>query len=185
MRASGHNFKMPLIGADLAAILAHALGAKVSQMLSRVETQFSARVLSGYQFAGAACVDPHPERSFLMFAIAIKSAVLGKDTKSELTYQLATRVAHLIGRDLDGRKVVAKTISQLYDRRSKIVHTGQYGVPRSEAALIRHYTMTALGMLIVSPVFSQFTENAELETWFGERMLDGPNYFTPQPPEQI
>jgi hypothetical protein len=183
MLVSGRNFKIPLMRADLEAILSRDLGARVSQMLAGAETPFSGRVLSGYQFAGAACVDTHPERSFLMFAIAIESAVLGKDTKSELTHQLATRVAHLIGRHLDGRKLVAKTVSQLYDRRSKIVHTGQYGVPRSEAALIHLYCMSALGMLVVSPAFAQFTENAELEAWFAERMLDGPNHFIPKPPE--
>ncbi len=112
-----------------------------------------------------------------MFAIALESAVLGKDTTSELTYQLGTRVAHLIGKGLSGRKLVARSVVELYDRRSKIVHKGEYGVSRKEAGLIHLYCMTALGMLVISPVFAEFKTNAHLEGWFKDRMLDGPDHF--------
>jgi hypothetical protein len=104
----------------------------------------------------------------------------GLPVKTELTYQLGSRVAHLIGSGLTGRKIVAKTVNDLYDRRSKIVHIGQYGVSRREAALLHFYCMTALAMLVVSPAFSAFTTSAALEDWFRDRMLDGPDHFSPQ-----
>jgi hypothetical protein len=112
-----------------------------------------------------------------MLAIALESAILGKKTRSELTYQLASRVAHLIGRDLKGRKLVAKTVGELYERRSQIVHAGQYGVSRREAALMHFYCMNALGALAVSAVFSTFQTDQELEEWFKDRVLDGPTHF--------
>jgi hypothetical protein len=63
---------------------------------------------------------------------------------------------------------------------SKIVHTGQYGVSRRESALIWYYCMNALAILVVSPVFAGFKRNADLEGWFRDRMLDGPNHFSPE-----
>jgi len=177
----GTNTRLHLQRTAIDELLVKPLGSGVSQMLKASETEFNQRVLKGYQLAGAACVDLHPERSFLMLAIGLESAILGRDTTSELTYQLGTRVAHLIGKDLQGRKLVSKTVNELYGRRSKIVHTGEYGVPRREAALMFFYTMNALAVLVVSPAFRGFTTNAELDDWFRNRMLDGPSHFNPQP----
>lgn len=85
--------------------------------------------------------------------------------------------SNLIGKGLDGRKLVAKTVNGLYGRRSKIVHTGAYGVSRRESALLHFYCMSALGMLVVSPAFAGFSTSTELEDWFKDRMLDGPNHL--------
>jgi hypothetical protein len=180
IRTFGHHRRMPLTGAEMTQLLRGELGSRVSRMLEGAETEFNARVLSGYQFVGAGCVDSHPERSFLMLTIALESVVLGKDIKSELTYQLGARVAHLIGNGLSGRKLVAKTVGRLYDRRSKIVHSGQCGVSRQDAASLHFYCVTALGLLVLSPAFAGFTTNTDLENWFRDRMLDGPNHF-PEP----
>jgi len=46
-------------------------GERVSRMLSEPPSDFADRVLSGYVLAGRACVDPWPERRFLLFAIAL------------------------------------------------------------------------------------------------------------------
>ena len=119
-----------------------------------------------------------------MLAIALESVVLGKENKSELTYQLASRVAHLIGNGLDGRRLVVKTVSDFYERRSRIVHAGQYGVSRRELALMFFYCRTALALLAISPAFAGFETNGELDGWFKDRMLDGPNHFTPEPPTE-
>lgn len=180
MECFGHNLKMPLSGQELSFHLNEKVGRRVNQMLASGATQFNTRVLRAFQFAGAGCVDPHLERSFVMFAIALESAVLGKDTKSELTYQLGSRVAHLIGNGLEGRRLVAKTVNELYSRRSVIVHTGEYGVPRSETALMQYYCFAALGMLAAAPTFADFKTNADLEKWFKDRMLNGPNHFQPE-----
>jgi hypothetical protein len=168
------TIRIPLLGSDLDRVLNHTLGVRISQMLSAAENDFSKRVLSGYALAGAACVDAHPERRFLMFAIALESVVLGRDTKSELTYQLATRVAHLIGNGPSGRKHVSLWVNNLYDRRSKIVHTGEYGVSRTESGLIQFYCMATLANLALLKSFDAFTTNEQLEGWFKERMLEGP-----------
>jgi RNase H-fold protein (predicted Holliday junction resolvase) len=92
LRVFGQNLRMPLFRAAFEELMKRALDAKISQMLATPGTEFNQRVLQAYQLAGAACVDRHPERSFLMLAVALESAVLGRDTTSELTYQLGTRV---------------------------------------------------------------------------------------------
>jgi len=181
VHTSGQHRRIPLTGSDLTAVVGGPLGSRLSSMLAAEDNEFNRRVLLGYQFAGAACVDHHPERSFIMLAIALESAILGKDTKSELTYQLGVRVAHLIGNGLNGRKQVARTVNELYDRRSRIVHTGQHGVSRKETALLLLYCTAALAMLAVAPSFRNFTTSAELEGWFRDRILDGPNHYTPGP----
>lgn len=181
MGFQGFNTRVPLARSELESLLKHELGARVSKMLSSPESEFSKRVLSGYALAGTACVDAHPERMFLMFAIALESVVLGKDTQSELTHQLATRVAHLIGNGPSGRKHVAEWVSKLYRRRSKIVHTGEYGVSRTDSGLVRFYCMAVLGNLALLPAFERFTTNDHLENWFRERTLEGPYFVGPKP----
>jgi hypothetical protein len=181
MGFQGINTRMLLMRAELEQVVKHRVGERIGAMLSSPENEFTKRVLSGYALAGAACVDAHPERRFLMFAIALESVVLGKDTKSELTHQLATRVAHLIGNGPSGRKHIVRWVNSLYDRRSKIVHTGEYGVPRTESGLIQLYCMSALTNLALLTVFDGFTTNAQLEAWFKERMLEGPYRIGPEP----
>jgi len=170
----GHNRRMPLMGAELRARLKNVVGARVSVRLRAKKCEFSDRILISFQFAGSACVDTHPERSFLMFAIALESLILGSNTHTELTDRLATRTAHLIGTGAEGRKIVLKTTKDLYARRSKIVHAGEYGVPQSQRDYIFMYCMAALSMLAAVPVFRKFKTNAELEAWFAERTLEGP-----------
>lgn len=181
VHTSVQHRRVPLTGQQLRAVVEGSVGGRLNAMLAAEENEFNRRVLLGYQFAGAAAVDHHSERSFLMLAIALESAILGKDTKSELTYQLGARVAHLIGKGLNGRKLVAGTVNELYERRSRIVHTGQYGVSRKEAALMSFYSSAALSMLVLAPSFNDFTKNAQLEDWFKDRILDGPNHYSPDP----
>jgi hypothetical protein len=151
-------------------------GYQVSRILSDPSSEFSDRVLSAYVLAGGACVDLWPERSFFLFAIALESVALGRGIKSEITYQLGTRVAHLIGKNLEGRRDVATQISRLYNRRSQIVHEGKTGVANDEMYLIYLYCMAALHTLVLSPAFSHMRSNADLDEWFRDRVLEAPDY---------
>jgi len=81
-------------------------------------------------------------------------------------------------------EALKKTLGELYEyeRRSRIVHGGQYGVWRREMVLMFFYCTTALALLAISPALAGFKTNADLDGWFKDRMLDGPNHFTPEPP---
>jgi Apea-like HEPN len=147
-------------------------GKRVSRMLSDPPSEFSDRILSGYVLAGGGCVDPWPERRFLLLTIALESVALGKGSKSGITHQLGARIAHLIGANFEGRRDVAEQMNRLYDRRSHIVHEGQTGVPSDEMYLLYLYCQVALYMLVLSPTFSQMKTHADLDRWFGDRVLD-------------
>ena len=58
---------------------------------------FAGRVISALETAGEACVELKTHRAFLLHAIALESVVLGRQTQSEIGYQLSARVAHPIG----------------------------------------------------------------------------------------
>jgi len=111
--------------------------------------------------------------------LALEKVALGKENRSEITHQLKTRVAHLIGAKFEGRRDVAMQMGRLYDRRSHIVHQGEIGVPNEEMSLMYLYCMTALHMLVLSPAFSGMKTNADLERWFSDRILEGTSHYEP------
>ena len=145
-------------------------GSRVSELLLS-SNSFARRILSGLETAGDASVELRPHRAFLLYAIALESVVLGRQTQSEITYQLSARVAHLLGKDLETRRSVAKAINGLYGLRSKIVHTGETEVSHADLESIRFFTLNTLIVLSTSRPFAQMTSVDELEQWFKDRML--------------
>jgi hypothetical protein len=132
---------------------------------------FAKRVISALETAGEACVELKPHRAFLLFAIALESVVLGRQTQSEITYQLSARVAHLLAADLESRRSIAKAVNELYGVRSKIVHTGETDVSRAELESIHQLCLSTLYALVVLKPFVGMRRVVELEQWFGDRML--------------
>ena len=45
---------------------------------------------------------------------------------------------------------------------------------------MQYYCFAALGILAAAPTFADFKTNNDLEKWFKDRMLDGPNHFQPE-----
>jgi Apea-like HEPN len=129
------------------------------------------RVVSALETAGEACVEVKTHRAFLLHAIALESVILGKQTQSELTFQLSSRVAHLLGSDLNARKNIAKTVNDLYSLRSKIVHTGATDVSISELELITQITLNTLYALLRLRPFTEMIKIEQYEQWFKDRML--------------
>lgn len=169
--------RVPLTRKVFLEIMDERGGHRISGMLSEPSSEFSDRVLSGYVLAGGGCVDPWPERSFLLFAIALESIALGTGNKSEITHQLCTRVAHLVSGNLEGRRDVVKQMNDLYRLRSHIVHEGRAEVSNDELFYIYLYCMAALHVLVLSPAFSEMKTNDDLEKWFSDRVLEAPNHW--------
>jgi len=160
--------RIPLTRSDLEKALADRNGEEISRALRSKPSEFWDRLLSGYVLAGEASVEPASERSFLLFAIALESVLLGKNTKTELGYQLGLRVAHLVSGNIEGRRDAAKHIQNLYDRRSRIVHAGETEVPESDLSIVRLFCLSCLHKLAGSAVT---ITNVALERWFKDRML--------------
>jgi hypothetical protein len=164
---------IPLDRRDFDRNIAARGGTRVSTLL-QTRNAFSDRIVAALEIAGAACIELKEHESLLLFAVALESAVLGRDTQSELTMQLAVRTAHLLSSSLKGRKQVAKAIKRLYGLRSKIVHTGSFLVTKDDVAEIRIHCLTALLVLTTEGAFADFSEASELDGWFEDQLLGAP-----------
>lgn len=145
-------------------------GAGVSELLKQNHT-FANRIVAGYVTAGSACVEPKPQLAFLLFAIALESVVLGKQTKTEIAYQLSARVAHLLGSTLDEKRSTVEQVNDLYRLRSAIVHSGRNDVSEADVYAIRAICLSSLQTLVTSPNFTAMMRVEELDQWFDDRML--------------
>jgi hypothetical protein len=133
--------------------------------------------LAAYVLAGTACTDILEQRSFLLFAIALESVVLGKSIKTEIGFQLSIHVANLLGDGIDGKRIVKKDVNKLYAIRSGVAHAGKSEVPAEEVGRMRQLCLRALLVLTVSPAFATMTKSAELDDWFTDRLLDSPSHL--------
>lgn len=112
---------------------------RVSEML-RAEnpTDLEQRILASLQWAGRAQTENRREEAFLLYAIALESLLLARDTKTEIAQRLAIRCAQLGGGPtLNDKKLVVEQILSLYQIRSDIVHSGNILVREDELGLIR------------------------------------------------
>lgn len=117
MRSTAEGPAVLLSRADYEAFLKRRGGFRMSNLLEG-SGSFAGRLISAFETAGAASVETKLQLSFLLFAIALESVVLGRDTQSEITYQLSARVAHLLAADLKSRKTIVKRVADLYGLRS-------------------------------------------------------------------
>jgi hypothetical protein len=148
-------------------------GAAVSGLLTQNHA-FANRIITGYVTAGTACVEPKPQLAFLLFAIALESVVLGDQMKTEITYQLSTRVAHLLASTVVAKRSIVKQVNDLYRLRSAIVHSGENEISEADLYTIRAICLRSLQTLATSSDFAGMKCVEELDQWFGDRMLGGP-----------
>ena len=81
-----------------------------------------------------------------------------------MTYRLSLRVARLLGRSREQRAEVKKSVADLYDVRSKIVHSGSYEVTDEDLGRLRWLTKTVLLMLLRRRSLWKSSPN-ELDRW--------------------
>lgn len=145
---------------------------RISEMLANTNRgPVEDRLLTSIQWAGRAQVDPRPEEAFLLYAIALESLVLGSSSnRSELVYRLGLRCAHLIS-PRERRRTVKKQLADLYDLRSKIVHSGRTLVPDSDLTLLRGYCRNAIFRMLNDASFRQLASEEQLENWFEQQAL--------------
>ena len=130
---------------------------RMSAILERnSRNRLEERILSAMQWAGRATVNVRPEESFLQYAIALESITLGSQQDVELTYRLSLRTALLVGSRVDSRKMIRRQVRDLYNVRSRIVHSGHYEVSDADLNLIRMFSKTCiLRVLSEEPFLSQ------------------------------
>ena len=129
------------------------------------------RVLASLQWAGRATVDQRPEEALLHYAIALECIILGRKQDIELAYRLRMRIAHLVSDTLNDRLEIKKKVRDLYDMRSKIVHSGHYEVADADVKLIRFLAKVCVLRILTEEPFISMTTEKELNNWFENAML--------------
>jgi hypothetical protein len=145
---------------------------RVSQLLANpARAPFEELVLTALQWAGRATVDLRKEEAFLLYLIALESLILGGDSHPELKYRLKFQAAHLLGDTLNNRKELVQRIGNLYDVRSKIVHSGSFQVTDFELREARHYTKLALLNVITAQPYRDMKSWSEFNSWLEGQLL--------------
>jgi hypothetical protein len=166
----------PLVNFSLSSINEHrakSIGlTRLSEILSKpAPNDIEKRLLAAVRIAGKAVSSIRREDAFLLHAIALESVLVGGKEITDLTYKLSTRCAHLLGTDLEKRKIIKKEVAGLYGIRSAIVHRGENNFTDSDFFRIRSYTQNVLVSLLTKDELKDFTKKEELNYWFDERML--------------
>ncbi len=128
------------------------------------------RIRAGYELAGNACSTVDPATAFVLFTIALESSVMG-GTSTEITHQLAMRVAHLVSNNLSEREATARLVKDLYRVRSKIVHCGETDITSREVNQVRVLCLDSLRELGALAERESMTQNAQFSRWFEMRLL--------------
>lgn len=144
---------------------------KVSDLLKRERNELESHLISAMQWAGKATAAVRKEEAFLWYAIALESLILMDNDREELNYRLRTRTAHLLGRDLDGRKELSRKVRDMYKIRSKIVHSGWFEVTDADLSLMRVLAKGSILTILNDERFRSMKSVNDLVDWFNDQVL--------------
>lgn len=145
---------------------------RVGRMLAGPRTDFEEHVLDALLWSGRAALETDRGRAFLLNAIALESLLFTKPG-GELAYRIGVRAAHLLGGDTEDRKRLKKLVCDLYDLRSKLVHSGRDRVTERDVDVMLDIVgYSILELLHAKGRFAQMTTRKELEEWFEDRVLE-------------
>ena len=147
--------------------------ANINNLLKKKNrNKFEQTLITAIQWAGRAVVTKRREESFLLYAIALESIILADNPDIELSYRLRIRIAHLLVEDLDSRKEIYKTVRDLYNLRSKLVHDGKYEITELEHKSIRAIARGCLSRICQDPIFQVMVSPQDLAAWFDKQVLN-------------
>jgi hypothetical protein len=163
---------MPLEGGTKAAksalVRAHRLLRKVQR------TDLDARIMAALSWAGRASVEHRRDQAFLLFAISLEALLSDPERRTGVTDRLRFRIAHLIGRDVAGRKTLLGIVDELYNQRSRIVHSGDSrGVTESGLKQLCSLCQLTLAIVLRRRQFARMQTGRDFDAWFDDRLLAG------------
>jgi len=147
---------------------------RISKILAADKpAEIEKRILASIQWASRAEVElrERREEAFLHYAIALESIVLGGKHNVELTYQLSMRTALLAGDTPEKREEIKKEMRDLYDIRSRIVHSGLYEVTDADVRNIRSLAVNCILRILSKEPFISMTKEDQIDDWFDQTML--------------
>lgn len=144
---------------------------RIANLLTKKRNVVEDKIISSIQWAGKATVEGKKEEAFLLYAISLESLILLENEKEELGYRLRTRVAHLLGSDLESRLKISNKVRDLYKVRSQIVHSGSYQVTDADVYLLRSYSKNCILHILNNEPFSSMESTESMVHWFDEKIL--------------
>src|SRR5262249_29386363 len=107
-------------------------------------------------------------------ALTALEALLLNDSKTELTYRLSMRVAHLLGVDAASRREIFEDMKDFYDVRSAVVHGSKikpkHQTRMEQSEMLREIVRKTL--LAVLPVVAEGMTREQLDLLLDEIVLD-------------
>lgn len=154
---------------------------QVKAALEKVDTllrdqgdiKFRDRLLTAVKWAGKAAASESRENSFLFYAIALESLLLGGKDDVQLSYKLRLRAAHLLGLNSKGRASIRDRVNRLYDLRSAMVHSGKTQIPEADLSSLRIITQSCIIHLLGTDKFKNIATDKVLEEWFENALMSG------------
>lgn len=146
---------------------------RVHDLLARPKlSDLEKRILTAIMWAGRARAERRHEQAFLLYAIALESLVTKPNARAGITERLKMRVAYIIHRKAENRRILVSTMERLYDIRSALVHTGTSAeLSDGDLKLIEWIAEHAIVHMLVRPPFRKMKDAAQFERWFEDRML--------------
>jgi len=133
--------------------------------------KFEQALITAIQWAGRAVISSRREEAFLLYAIALESIILVDNPKTELSYRLRIRIAHLITEKPENRSEVVNIVKDLYDLRSKLVHDGKYEITDLDIDSMRSICIKCIKRLCVDPLFQEMTSPKNFSDWLENQIL--------------
>ncbi len=141
-----------------------------SLLLDKMKNKLTERLLSAMNWAGKANVEENRELAFLFYAISLETLLLIENDNAELNYRLSLRIAYLLGTTKEDKKTIQENVRNLYNTRSKIVHSGKYEVTDAEFYLIKNYSRICISRIFIEEQFKNMNQN-EFIRWFDDQII--------------
>ncbi len=161
-------------GVDLTAERPAKIGMmRANELLAKTSrSDLEERIVNALAWAGRAAVAHRRDQAFLFYAIALESVLTKPSTRVGVTDRLRLRAAHLIGRGSEARQQILHLMSELYEIRSTIVHSGDSGtLTDADLQAIAELVDLALTTILRDEKFTKMRDARDFDCWFDAQLL--------------
>ncbi|MBK9260241.1 MAG: hypothetical protein IPM54_10440 [Polyangiaceae bacterium] len=144
---------------------------RVAEILKKDDTnrtEIDHRLLAALRWAGRATIARRRDEAFLLFMMALEALVMGTKHADAITYRLQLRIGQLASPEV--RKKLSTEIRELYDKRSRLVHSGIAEISELDLWRARNITKDTVIKLLQREPFVSMTKNKEMDDWFDDRI---------------
>ena len=112
-------------------------------------------------------------QSFLSLMISLETLFI--PGRQKLRYSVSRNTAVLLGKDKEDSKMIFREIKELYDKRSKVAHTGKNSINEEDLLKLRNYARVSIKAIYKTGKCKEELLGILNSSEFGERPLDKMN----------